>query len=74
MRIELDTTFGNQGETLEEAIAEVTAGTAVAAEVVNPHGPGGGWPIVAYEGDEAELAVVARRYGFDDADVAELLG
>jgi hypothetical protein len=59
--MELDTTYGND-ETIESVIAGLTAGTSVTGTVINENGPAGGWPVVAYEGPEDELAIVNARY------------
>lgn len=55
--IELDTCFeAHDGETVEGVIAAIEAkyGT-LKGKVVNPSGPGGGWPIVEWTGPEADL-------------------
>lgn len=64
MRIELDTVV-NEGETWQDVAAEMTRGTEVSGDLVTEHGPAGGNPIIAYEGNEIDLHTIARRYGGD---------
>lgn len=62
-------------ETPEGAIAELQAAYAVAMAVVDPHGPGGGWPVVKVEGEAEEVRRLLReRWGADELDLVELYG
>lgn len=69
-----DTCFGEDpsiGETLEDTINFLVHGTEIEAEVVDPAGPGGGWPVVRFTGPEAELrGMLIDNYGFavDEVD------
>jgi hypothetical protein len=52
------------------------AGQHVEAKIIDPHGPGGGWPLVEFTGDRHDLEGVARRYyapqGAVDVDLDSL--
>lgn len=67
MIIELDTVAeGFYGETAHDAGRTITNGYDVTFTVVTENGPGGGHPVIRYEGDEAELRrMVAEHYGPD---------
>jgi hypothetical protein len=41
--------------TIEEALDELVAESGVRYLVLNPEGPGGGWPVVLYVGPKTEL-------------------
>jgi len=71
---ELDVCYmDHEGETIEQALAALTAGTAIVATVVLEHGPAGGWPLVRFEGADAELRTMLMRYsGGDAAEAREL--
>lgn len=71
--IDLDVCYGEEQESdgsLEWTLADMTAGTNVATEVVNEHGPGGGWPIVRFTGSLVELQHIVRGYAADEEDAA----
>lgn len=61
-KVEFDTVL-DADETTELAIARLTHGLeSVKGHVVTEHGPGGGHPIIAYEGDYNDLVMLAARY------------
>lgn len=66
-----------EGEGEERALGavlgELTAGTTVTYAVMRRHGPGGGWPEVMFEGDHAEIDLVARRYAGPEATQMDVL-
>lgn len=64
--IELDIA-PHPGESIEEAIADLTQGTSITGAVVQERGPASGWPLVRLTGTEAELLELARKLG-DDAE------
>ena len=70
MIIELDTVVdGHYGPTAEDAARVITNGYDVTYRVVTEHGPGGGHPIIAYEGNRDELRrMVAEHYGPDTVE------
>lgn len=78
MRIELDTVEdpAGDGDTLEAFGARTAEATgATYAGVVVAHGPGGGHPIVAWEGDASQLRrVLLDAYGYDEDEARELYG
>lgn len=51
-------------EPLLETLIEMTEGTTISYRIVNPHGPGGGWPVVAFTGKDRELRrMLTDHYG-----------
>jgi hypothetical protein len=70
MIIELDTVAdGHYGPTAERAAIVITDGYNVGWEIVTEHGPGGGHPVIRYEGTADELRrMVAEHYGPDTVD------
>ena len=71
MRIELDTVAdGVYGTTGAEAGAVITRDYDVTFEVVTEHGPAGGNPIIAFEGEEQALrSMITEHYGADTLEV-----
>lgn len=69
--VELDTCF-SADETIEGVIVELTRGLNVTGVVAVENGPGGGWPIVSFDGPREELARVAARYHKLDDVVARI--
>jgi len=70
MRIELDTVI-EAGEKSWEVASHWATRYGVKAEVVTEHGPAGGNPIIAYEGDEDKLReLVLAEYGRDALETA----
>lgn len=64
----------HEEDTVEEALATIPADIGVTHEVVDPNGPGGGWPIVEFTGsDEAIERLVREWYSPDDAETAHHL-
>lgn len=56
-----------EGETLEDAISELTKDIDVTAEVVNERGPGGGWPVVRFVAESEDgLNALLQRYDPDN--------
>jgi hypothetical protein len=52
---------------LLEALLEMTEGTTISYRVVKLHGPGGGWPVVAFTGKDRELRrMLVDHYGAGD--------
>lgn len=71
-RIELDTVL-DRDETIDGAMAKLTAGFDVKAEIVTERGPGGGHPIIAYTGERDQLrAMTLKHYGEDTVELLEL--
>ena len=67
--VSLDLCF--EGQTLEEAIADVKERYGVEVEVLQEHGPGGGWPFVSLSGTPDQLRKALREYwDLDDKDLA----
>jgi hypothetical protein len=68
--IELDVSYGNEPpytETLLDALMQMTKDTGISYRVVNPHGPGGGNPVVAFTGTDRELRkMLVDQYGAGD--------
>jgi hypothetical protein len=63
--IELDTCFQNWGdnpETIEGVIAQLSAEHGVTGRVINPSGPAGGWPIVEWEGTRDQLKSMIKAH------------
>jgi hypothetical protein len=63
-------------ETLEESLAELSSRFGVSVKVINPHGPGGGWPIIEVTGKYANVERWLKSddpygYGFDSGDMKE---
>ncbi len=77
--IQLDTCYNEQTETIEGVIADFSAELGITGTVVNPHGPGGGWPIVEWKGTKEQLRKLAIvHYGADETmsetvDLPELI-
>jgi hypothetical protein len=71
--LELDVTiedgqFSTFATTFE--YASRVAGSPISVDVVEPHGPGGGWPIVRFAGELASMLRLAAEYH----DEPEILG
>lgn len=63
--IQLDVT-DEGSDSILAALMDMTEGTEITYRVVNPHGPGGGWPVVAFTGKDRELRRMLRqKYGAD---------
>jgi hypothetical protein len=61
-KIELDTVVEDD-ETTRDVVNRMINGLPdVTATIITEQGPGGGWPLVAYEGSEVDLAIVQIRY------------
>jgi hypothetical protein len=60
--LELDVAV-DAGQTLADAIAAVIGQEpGVSATVLDPNGPGGGWPLVRFDGPVDALARIGQRY------------
>jgi hypothetical protein len=60
-----------EDETLEQAIAGMSAAYGVSISVINPSGSGGGWPVVKILGryeNVHEMLCIAWQYSKADAD------
>lgn len=51
-----------EGETIQDAIGWLVKHLDVTATVVQEHGPGGGWPMVRFEGSLEHLRALVKRY------------
>ncbi len=72
-RIDLDFCY-DTGESLTEALAALTAYLpGVTASVVQEVGPGGGWPVVRFEGPAPALVVALAGYNGEDATLEDVL-
>lgn len=68
--LELDVAYGNgpdDSDDFESTLADMlSVAPNTFARVVNPHGPGGGAPVVAFRGPDRELRRLLReKYGAD---------
>lgn len=70
--VELDTCFNPDTETIGEVIVELVRDLNVTGVVAVENGPGGGWPIVCFDGPREQLARVAARYHRLDETVARV--
>lgn len=68
---ELDIAYDD--ETLEEAVTSLIDTEPLTWAVVNESGPGGGWPIVRFDGPRDALSRMLGRYA-QDPDWAKALG
>jgi len=50
------------GESVADAVADLTAGLDVQHEVITHRGPGGGNPVVSFAGDDDALRELVTRY------------
>ena len=65
--VQLDTCYNEQTETIDGVIADFSAEFDITGTVVDPHGPGGGWPIVEWTGTKDQLRKLAMaHYGADE--------
>lgn len=75
--VELDTVFGEASdeETIEDTCSKLAAGVAgIRWKVVNLHGPGGGWPIVEWNGTRGQLYhLLLDHYDFTVEDAQDWL-
>jgi hypothetical protein len=69
--IDLDTAFDGDDRDLESKIHGMAREYGVTAEIIEPRGPAGGWPIVRYAGRTADLARMIK-IEFDPGDVEEV--
>lgn len=72
--IELDTVWGESDDeqTIEQTCDKLVAGRELTYTVVTRRGPGGGWPIIRFDGEEAAIVELMRTaYGFEDDDIAD---
>jgi hypothetical protein len=68
---ELDVAYD---ETLEDALATIPKNIAVTYRVVDPNGPGGGWPVIAFTGKRKAIKRLVREwYSPDDQETAEFI-
>jgi len=51
---------------------EIASAHGVTAETADSHGPGGGWPIIAFTGEWANLVALLHEYD-PDLSPAELI-
>jgi hypothetical protein len=59
-------------DTLEQGVAAVEAEFGVKVTVLNPSGPGGGWPVVDLEADTRTLLRALRNgWGMDNQQIVE---
>lgn len=75
VRIEMDTCWAEHlGETLASALESLEFSFQVRATVLVEQGPGGGWPIVQYEGLRDHIESLLREaFDYDDAEITEEL-
>lgn len=72
IKLELDMAVTD--EELASLLQEHPAGQPVAARLVTAHGPGSGWPLLAWTGEPAALhAWLLTNYVWDEAEADELL-
>jgi len=64
MAIELDWAY-EDGDPIEDAM-KYAADHGLRAEVVNPNGPGGGWPAVVFTGTAGQILDLVIDYGDED--------
>jgi len=63
LRVDLDVVTDSEGfrtEDLQDFLTEDMPG--VHADVVDPSGPAGGWPVVRFEGTPEDILVLLFRY------------
>jgi hypothetical protein len=70
-RIELDTVYLEDLGT--DVLEPVTALSGATASISRLNGPAGGWPVVAWEGTEAQLSAVLDWYSDNDPEDREQL-
>jgi hypothetical protein len=67
----------HEDETVEEACAAISAAHGVSVVVVNPNGPGGGWPVVQVSGFlpniRMALADVERGWAMDEDEISDFI-
>lgn len=60
--------------TLEDELSTIPTDIEVHVRVVNPSGPGGGWPIVEFTGEQTHIERLVREwYSSDDTEHANYL-
>lgn len=71
--IELD--FAYDEDDLAEALVRALEGLDVTYRIEKLRGPGGGWPVIRFNGTDRELRKLLRGpYTMDEEDVTDLLG
>jgi hypothetical protein len=65
VQIELDVVFNDDVETPEQAavnLAESVYESGITIELVNDHGPGGGWPVYRFTGSLGSIVEMVHGY------------
>jgi len=52
----------------DREVSEYAASYGVRAEVIDPSGPGGGWPVVRFTGTDRALRILAADYDGEATD------
>ena len=69
--LELDVAYD---DTLEQQLFDLALDLeSITYRVVEPNGPGGGWPVVRFAGSEGDIRSLVARYSPDDDEHAREL-
>lgn len=63
---EVDVCFDESaGETIHGVIPEIEQRYGVKGEIVQLHGPAGGWPVVRFTGEFDKVRALEHAWGYD---------
>lgn len=66
--------IAHEGETLADALFVMTKDLdSLTYRVIDPQGPGAGWPVVRFQGDMSDIVALTMVYADGDANEAYAL-